>query len=118
MGKYLLSLLYYKDIILDTHYKLNLQILAENGDLEALYKLAIQYINGLGTQNDKKKAFDLLLTPAKKGNINAKYYLAICYMNGIGTQKNEKKAFDFLLTSAKKGNKDAQYYLGICYTDG
>src|SRR5579862_9068608 len=54
IGKYLLSLFYYKDIILDIIYKQNkfisLQKLAKNGDLEAQYNLAVCYKNGSGVK--------------------------------------------------------------------
>ncbi|RIA93427.1 hypothetical protein C1645_804074 [Glomus cerebriforme] len=102
--KYLISLFYYKDIILDNNYKRNnletLQKLAENDDLEAQYKLAICYQNGHGI--NYKKAFKLLLSSAKKGNPDAQFHLAICYityMDGLGTQKDEEKAFDWVLKS-------------------
>ncbi|CAB5363939.1 unnamed protein product [Rhizophagus irregularis] len=64
IGKYLLSLLYYKDIILDINRKQNVSKfsnifkLAENGDLEAQYNLAICYMDGIGTQKNEIKAFE------------------------------------------------------------
>ncbi|GES87833.1 Sel1 repeat family protein [Rhizophagus clarus] len=102
IGKYLLSLFYYKDIILDINYKLNLQRLAANGDSEAQFNLAIHYMNGIGMQKDEKKAFNLLSTSSKKGNMDAQYYLAICYMDEVGTLRNEKKALKWFLRSEIK----------------
>ncbi|GBB94209.1 hypothetical protein RclHR1_02310015 [Rhizophagus clarus] len=102
IGKYLLSLFYYKDIILDFNYILRLQTLVENNDIRAHYNLAICYKNGIGIRKDEKKAFDLLLISAKKGNTDAQYYLAICYMDGMGTQKDKKKALKWFLKSENK----------------
>ncbi|POG73296.1 hypothetical protein GLOIN_2v1477076 [Rhizophagus irregularis DAOM 181602=DAOM 197198] len=77
IGKYLLSLFYYKDIILDIE-GFNYNHRTENSN-----------------QNESIK----LLKLAKEGNSDAQYNLAICYMDGLGIQKNEKRAFDWLLKS-------------------
>ncbi|CAB5184126.1 unnamed protein product [Rhizophagus irregularis] len=146
IGKYLLSLFYYKDIILDINFKQNelsnLLKLAENDDLEAKYNLAICYKNGKGTKSNYKKAFELFLNLAERENSDAQYNLAVCYMDGIGTQRDGKKAFDWFLKSEKcknettqcsederlefektlklaiSNNSKAQDHLGCCYRNG
>ncbi|RIA89658.1 hypothetical protein C1645_824543 [Glomus cerebriforme] len=108
IGKYLLSLFYYRDIILDINYEnelLNLQKFAKSGDLEAKYNLAIRYQNGIGTKIDYKKAFKLFLSTAKKNNSDAQYNLAICYMDGNGTHKDKKEALKWFLKSEYPANK-------------
>ncbi|RIA80387.1 hypothetical protein C1645_730152 [Glomus cerebriforme] len=118
IGKILISLFYYKDIILDYNKLTILQELSENGDLGAQYNLAIRYQNGNGIKNDYKKAFKLLLNCAKKGNLNAQYHLAICYMDGIGTHKDKKEAFKWFLKSEYPVNKiKAQCYMGFYYQE-
>ncbi|CAB4385715.1 unnamed protein product [Rhizophagus irregularis] len=119
IGKYLLSLFYYKDIILDIE-GFNYNHRTENSN-----------------QNESIK----LLKLAKEGNSDAQYNLAICYMDGLGIQKNEKRAFDWLLKSEQSkyldilnkhekeeferdlklaiaNNPLAQNYIGYCYENG
>ncbi|RIA91509.1 hypothetical protein C1645_875361 [Glomus cerebriforme] len=136
IGKYLLSLFYYSDIILDINYKQNklitLQRLTENDDLESQCNLII------GAKANYRKIFESFLSSAEKGNPNAQFYLATCYMDGIGTEKDEKKAFDWFLKSdsliiqninkhisfkeelklAITNNLKAQVYVGYCYQNG
>ncbi|PKC62540.1 HCP-like protein [Rhizophagus irregularis] len=107
IGKYLLSLFYYKDIInnilFDIDIKQNklvfLEKLKGNSELEVQFNLTI-------CRKDRnvnyKKAFELLLSLAEEENLDAQYNLAICYMDGIGTQKDEKKAFDLFLKSIQQ----------------
>ncbi|CAB4489044.1 unnamed protein product [Rhizophagus irregularis] len=144
IGKYLLSIFYYKDIILDINYKrnklLSLEILTKNNDLEAQYNLAVCYQSGDGVKSNYRKAFELFLSAAKRGNLDAQYNLAICYMDGMGTQKDKKKAFKWFLKSESKqlitqnkgerkefeknlklaiaNDSKAQNYVGYCYNNG
>ncbi|RIA98815.1 hypothetical protein C1645_28437 [Glomus cerebriforme] len=114
IGKYLLSLFYYKDIIIDIegfNFKkkkpennnqkelLKLLQLAKNDDSTAQYNLAICYKNGNYIEINHKKSFKWFLISAENGNSDAQYNLAICYMDGIGIQKDKKKAFDWFLKS-------------------
>src|SRR5204862_7435771 len=62
IGKYLLSLFYYKDIILDIE-GFNYKHLTESNNNELIQQL---------------------LKLAKNGNSEAQYKLATCYINGIG----------------------------------
>src|SRR5437764_9506108 len=80
IGKYLLSLFYYKNIILDIE-GFNSKCKEESDD------------------NDEQREILRLLTLAKDGDSEAQYILAVCYMDGIETQKNEKRAFNWFLKS-------------------
>ncbi|EXX70696.1 kinase-like domain-containing protein [Rhizophagus irregularis DAOM 181602=DAOM 197198] len=105
IGKYLLSLFYYKDFINNilsvTDFEQNKLVfllkLDGNSELEVQFNLTICRKDG---NVDYKKVFELLLSLAEKKNLDAKYNLAICYMDGIGTQKDKEKAFDLFLESA------------------
>jgi hypothetical protein len=115
IGKYLLALFYYRDIILDIegfNYNqirketennqnelIKLLKLAKNGNLEAQNNLAICYRNGDGIEINHEKAFKWFLSSAEKGNSDAQFNLAICYMDGMGIQKNQIKAYDWFLKS-------------------
>ncbi|RIA91520.1 hypothetical protein C1645_821930 [Glomus cerebriforme] len=119
IGKYLLSLFYYKDIILDFNYKHNfitLQKLADNDDLEAQCNLAFCYQNGHGVKEDEY--FEEELELAITGNLMSQNYVGYCYQNGIGINKNEKKAFKWYFKSAENGFAEAQCNLGFCYEKG
>ncbi|CAB4373417.1 unnamed protein product [Rhizophagus irregularis] len=107
IGKYLLSLFHYKDIInsmilsavtdLNQNKLVFLERINGNSELEVQFNLAICRKDG--SVNNYKKVFELLLRLTEEGNLSAQYNLAICYMDGIGTQKDEEKAFDLFLKS-------------------
>ncbi|EXX58581.1 uncharacterized protein OCT59_026924 [Rhizophagus irregularis] len=109
IGKYLLSLFYYKDFInsilsvtdLEQNKLLFLLKLDGKSKLEVHFNLIICRKD---VNVDYKKVFELLLSLTEKKNLDAQYNLAICYMDGIGTQKDEKKAFDLFLESSIKPN--------------
>ncbi|GES99188.1 tetratricopeptide repeat protein [Rhizophagus clarus] len=100
IGKYLLSLFYYKDNILDVkENKLtNLLKLTENNNLEKQYNSIICCQNR-NMKANYRKIFQLLLRLTEKGNLDAQYNLAICYMDGIGIQEDGKKALELFLKS-------------------
>ncbi|CAB4478669.1 unnamed protein product [Rhizophagus irregularis] len=104
IGKYLLSLFYYKDnILFDYTYKQNKSVhllkLSGNNDLELEYNSRICFENDDDLKTNYRKIFELLLNLADNENLDAQYNLAICYMDGIGTYKDETKAFDLFLKS-------------------
>ena len=57
IGKYLLLLFYYEDIILDTNYRTNLIKLAKNDDSDAQYILATSYMDGIKMPKDEEEAY-------------------------------------------------------------
>ncbi|CAB4376150.1 unnamed protein product [Rhizophagus irregularis] len=75
IGKYLLSLFYYKDIIL------------------GIKTLGYRYHYGQGVVQNYKKAFKWYLKSAKYGCAENQYSLGLCYKNGIGIDKDYDKAF-------------------------
>ncbi|CAB5363955.1 unnamed protein product [Rhizophagus irregularis] len=105
IGKYLLSLFYYKDIILDINYKQNKLAmslkLAKKGDLEAQYNLAICYMDGKGIRKDKKKALKWFLKSENK------YFKIIL-------NKNERE-FKRTLKLAIENDSTAQNNMGTFY---
>src|SRR6266498_5367394 len=137
IAKYLLSLFYYKDIILSNKVIIGLPIninplkneiikinpdekakyeqyviSARRGNNIAQYNLGCCYDFGKGINKDKKKAFEWYLKSAEAGNNDAQLYLGYCYRDGEGINKDEKKAFEWFLKSSKAGNITAQYNLG------
>ncbi|CAB4489009.1 unnamed protein product [Rhizophagus irregularis] len=113
IGKYLLSLFYYKDIIIDiegfNYYQskgnnnqnglMKLVKLAKNGDLDAQYNLAIHYMDGVEIQKNEEKAFEWFLKSEQSE------YL-------IANDKKEKEEFEKLLKLAIADNLIALFHVG------
>ncbi|CAB5356859.1 unnamed protein product [Rhizophagus irregularis] len=98
-------------------FKLLSSLTIDNNNLDAQYNLAICYMDGIGTQKDEKKAFDLFLKADQIENAsiwdntdNIKFFkknlesavinnsiaqnnLGNCYNYGTGTKENKAKAF-------------------------
>ncbi|GES93409.1 kinase-like domain-containing protein [Rhizophagus clarus] len=73
---------------------------------------------GIGTDSDKKKAFELYQKAANLGNVIGINNLGYYYQSGIGTDVDKKKAFELFQMAA-----DLRYALGInnlgnCYYFG
>ena len=62
---------------------------AEDGDLDAQYRLGRNYYYGDdGAPKDEEKAFYWFTKSAEGGYIAAQYYLGVCFVRGIGTEKD------------------------------
>ncbi len=92
--------------------------LAENGDVEAQYRLALSYYQGEGVEKDPKEAFEWFEKAAKQGDDNAQFYLAQCYDYGEGVEEDKREAFRWYKKSAERGNISAQNNLAFCYEYG
>ena len=65
---------------------------AEEGDLDAQYKVAMNYCNGTGgAPRDGEEAFRWFVKAADGDHISAQYGLGLCWLRGIGTEKNPEK---------------------------
>ncbi|GES93543.1 kinase-like domain-containing protein [Rhizophagus clarus] len=73
---------------------------------------------GIGTDINKKKAFELFQKAADLGNALGMYNLGDCYLNGIETDIDKKKAFELFQKAADLGNANGIINLGNCYLDG
>ncbi|KAG9305719.1 hypothetical protein G9A89_005117 [Geosiphon pyriformis] len=73
------------------------------------------YNNGIGTSQDRGKAFELY---SKAGNTNTLNNLGICYNYGWGTTKNEEKAFELYSKAAEVGSLLGQINLRVYYPNG
>ncbi|CAB4430233.1 unnamed protein product [Rhizophagus irregularis] len=122
IGKYLLSLFYHKDIIIDIecfnyyYYQnskqsndqnelMKLVKLAKNGNLNAQYNLAVRYMDGIGIQKNEEKAFEWFLKTEQSGHL-------------ITQDKKEKEEFYKHLKLAIAGDSMALFYVGYCYQYG
>ena len=87
---------------------------AEDGDLEAEYRLALDYYNGEeGAPKDDAKAFFWFKRAAEGGNIAAQYDLGLCCIRGIGTPEDPARAAELFSAAAEEGYLPAICELGL-----
>ena len=92
------------------------QPLADAGDAQAQFNLAIMYHNGQGTEPDAAKALAYCTLAADNDIPPAQHYLGYLLMDEeIGTP-NPEKAAQYWQRAAEHGIDDAQYQLGLLYT--
>src|SRR5438034_172769 len=121
IGKYLLSLFYYKDIILD---QINLSNFnkylksAIKGDSIAQYNLGCCYQYGQGTAQDYNKALEWYSKSANNGCAEGQNNLGECYYYGRGTTKDYIRACIWYSKAANAGYALGRNNFGECYHHG
>jgi uncharacterized protein len=92
--------------------------LADEGDAEAQYYLALCYDNGRGAPRDFKAAAKWYLKSAEKQYPASEYGLGMMYFEGRGVQQDINAAVKWFQRSAEQGYGDAQYFLGFLHYKG
>lgn len=92
-----------------------LEGLASNGDVGAIYELGQRYYEGKGVNVDYSKAKGYFEVASERGSEGANYYLGKIYYNGNGVQTNHLKAKEYFEKSSKANNVFSTYYLGKLY---
>lgn len=92
-----------------------LEELAANGDVGAIYELGQIYYSGIGVGVDYQKAKGFFEIAAERGSKGANYFLGKIYYNGNGVQTNHVKAKEYFEKSANSNNVFSEYYLGKIY---
>jgi len=92
--------------------------LAEAGDAEAQYNLAILYRSGHGVAKDLEKSRQWFLRAAEQGIAAAQYHLGYMYDTGEGAEQNDRYAFLWYRKAAEQGHPKAQTNLGVMYANG
>ncbi len=92
-----------------------LEGLAKNGDVGAIYELGKIYYNGTGVGVDFEKARGYFEVAAERGSEGSNYFLGKIYYNGNGVETNHLKAKEYFEKSAKADNVFSKYYLGKLY---
>lgn len=82
-------------------------VAAENGDVNAIIRLAERYRAGNGLTQDMQKSFTLYQKAANLGDINSMYNLGMAYYYGNGTTKDIDTALDWLNKAAEGGDSNA-----------
>lgn len=88
--------------------------LAANGDIGALYHIAMAFQNA----NDPSNAFLWMSRAASMGSIVAQRKLGAYYENGYGVNQDKQKARQYLKSAADKGNVEAMNDLAYLYFTG
>ncbi|PKY18744.1 HCP-like protein [Rhizophagus irregularis] len=121
IGKYLLSLFYYKDIILDKILQNNLNKYLEfaiKGVPMAQYNLGYCYQYGQGVTKDYKEAFEWYSISANNECAEGQNKLGECHYHGIGTTQDYLRAYKWYSKSANNGYALGKSNLGECYHYG
>ncbi|RLA06049.1 MAG: sel1 repeat family protein [Gammaproteobacteria bacterium] len=103
------------------NFKLSMQLLqpfADNGEVEALYRLAIMYQNGLGHVPSEQKAFDNMYMAATKNFPLAQHGLGFMYLQGECITQDSQKAIKWLTKAANQGMTGSMATLSAIYEDG
>jgi len=95
-----------------------LQPLAESGDAEAQYGLAILYKEGWGTEKSPEKSAEFYEKAAVQGHTNAMFYTAAAYQSGEGVSQDYAAAAKWYEQAAAKGHSASMYGLGSLYYNG
>jgi hypothetical protein len=77
---------------------------AEEGDVEAQYRLGICYFNGEGVKQSYKEAVKLFEPLAKEGYMEAQFVLGDCYYFGYGVKRDFKEAAKLYLFAGSQGD--------------
>ena len=91
---------------------------AEQGDVEAQFKLRVMYDNGQGVPQDNATAAKWFTKAAEQGHANAQYNLGVMYDNGRGIPQDEATAVKWFTKAAEQGDADAQFKLALMYANG
>ena len=92
-----------------------LEELAGNGDVGAIFELGKAYFEGNGVESNFEKARGYFEVAAERGSQISNYYLGKMYYNGNGVATNHLKAKEYFEKSASADNVFSTYYLGKLY---
>ena len=109
-----------KELMLEGKYADAAEILkrlAEKGDTEAQYHLAVCYYYGKGVEMNIPEAIEWYRKAADRGHANAQCNLGICYEFGLGVNKDLSKAAYWYRKAAEQGNDIAKKALNKLQSD-
>lgn len=98
-------------------------LLAEEGDAEAQYVLALVYEEGLSedgfeVSKDFQEAVRWYRSAAEQGKVEAQEKLGEMYYKGHGVSQDYSESFRWTHLAAEQGLASAQYNLGTLYING
>lgn len=91
---------------------------ADAGEVLAQNYIGLMYLDGLGVEKDKAKAFAYIEQAAKNNNAVAQFNLGNMYREGQGCAIDMVKAVEWFQKAADNKNSRAAYSLGYMYLKG
>ncbi|MGH8583258.1 MAG: tetratricopeptide repeat protein [Gammaproteobacteria bacterium] len=91
---------------------------AEQGDSNAQYNVALMYLKGEGTGADLQQALHWFRAAAAAGQLYAQGFLGALYADGQGVPQDDRLAAYWLGAAARGGHAPSQYFLGRLYLHG
>lgn len=88
---------------------------AQNGNADAMYRLADCYNHGWGTSRNSSLAIEWYSKAANLGNIEAMYEVGMAYYFGKGIEENEAEAVKWFEKGAIRGDRRCQCRYAECY---
>jgi len=82
--------------------------LAERGDANAQFEVALFYRDGLYVEQDDEMAFEWCLKSAEQGLAEAEAMLGDMYYDGIGVEQDYKESLRWYMRAAEQANPSAQ----------
>ncbi|UZO03879.1 uncharacterized protein OCT59_024280 [Rhizophagus irregularis] len=114
-----------EDQVIDyfNNHNINLQeiynwLLYYQNDSNSIFLFGYFNYRGIGTNVNKKKAFNLFIDESKKNHILAQHFTRDCYEYGNGTIKSKKLAIEYYEKVANKNFPYGQFETGYCYFHG
>ena len=90
----------------------------EKGYAPAQHNLATMYANGVGTNQNFKKALKWFQIAAEQGIAESQFSLGLSYYNGDGVNKDFKEAVKWFQMAAAQDHAMAQHFLSAMYGAG
>jgi len=92
--------------------------LADGGNPEAQYRVAIMAQNGLGMTENPLLAYKYMRAAAESGLGVAQHGLGFMFMEGECAEKNPKRAVEWFTKAAEQGLAGSQTTLAMMYEEG
>ncbi len=92
--------------------------IAEKGNVDAQYRLAVMYQNGLGVVRNELLAMKWMVAAANQDFPLAQHGLGFMYMEGDCVAKNGEKAVLWFTKAAEQGMAGSQTTLAMMYETG
>ncbi|MFT5486483.1 MAG: hypothetical protein ACI9JL_001377 [Paracoccaceae bacterium] len=89
--------------------------LAEAGNANAQFNLAVLYLSGRGVKRDVAKAVDWHRKAARQRLTSAQHGLGVFYYQGMGVKRDYAEALKWFRRAAAKGFAESEFNIGVMY---
>ncbi len=89
--------------------------LAETGNPNAQFNLAVLYLSGRGVERDLAKAIDLHRKAAGQGLVSAEHGMGVFYYQGMGVKQDYAEALKWFRRAASQGFAESEFNLAAMY---